>query len=320
MTAGHTTQIRRPSVLALGVVSADYYIRVQSLPRQDEKVNGSRLGWFAGGMCANFAVAARQLGARARFVTVFGDDGESEQMRRDLQRLEVETDGSTMVAGTPCWSSITMMDDAAEKVLVILESDLPLPDPEHSAIQAASGDWDVVYPVALNARWCTQIGRAARRTGALVTYDLEPYFMKAVWGSEDFAMMMRTADLLFLKLDSAQAAGFATSAAAAEALQAMGAKVVVVTDGPRETYCAAGDERLMVSPPTVEVVDSTGAGDAFAGTFCTLYAQQKSVAECLSTATAVGTLSVTGLGCQAYAPIVRETLDSLRLRVKVWSD
>src|SRR6266568_7060650 len=98
MLPNHASQARRPSILAIGVVSADHYIRVTSLPQRDEKVNGSQMGWFAGGMCANFAVAARQLGARARFITVFGDDDKSDEMRRNLERLEVETEGSTVIA------------------------------------------------------------------------------------------------------------------------------------------------------------------------------------------------------------------------------
>lgn len=306
-----------PSVLTIGVVSADHYIRVRSLPRRDEKVNGSRMGWFAGGMCANFAVAARQMGARTRFLTVLGDDSASQEMQASLEQLEVDTTGSTVVPGATCWSSISLIDDAAEKMLVILESGLPLPDVEISAAEASSGSWDVVYPVALETKWCTKIGSAAQRAGSLVVYDLEPYFVEAAWGTDDFAAMIRTADLLFLKLDSARVAGFQEAAEAARALRGLGAKTIVVTNGPGEVYFTDASQSLVASPPRVDVIDSTGAGDAFAGTFCALYAQRMAAEECLRTAVAVGALSVTGLGCQAYAPIDREQLSALRTQVGV---
>jgi sugar/nucleoside kinase (ribokinase family) len=68
---------------------------------------------------------------------------------------------------------------------------------------------------------------------------------------------------------------------------------------------------------TYTVVDSTGAGDAFAGAFCALYARGRALEDCLSVATAVGTLCVTRLGCQSYAPIEWRAFDALHAAVTV---
>lgn len=305
-----------PAVLSIGVVSADRFLRVRSLPKPEEKVNGKDLGWFVGGMCANFSVAARQFGARTRFVTVFGDDEESARIQDGLTRLGVDTEGSVTLEDRNSWSSLTLLSDQGEKVLVILESGLPLPDPE-SCVRHLSEGWDVVYPVSIDAAWCTEIGVAAQRHGALVVYDLEPYFVESAWGTRQFAEMMACGDLVFTKMDAVRAGGFDTAADAVAALMDMGPRTVVITDGPRPVYCAGAGRTVSATPPSVPVVDSTGAGDAFAGAFCGLYAQDRPLEDCLSVATAVGTLCVTSLGCQSYAPIEWSAFGAVHNRVTV---
>ncbi|MDG6107167.1 carbohydrate kinase family protein [Dactylosporangium aurantiacum] len=298
------------------MVSVDHYLRVVSLPRKDEKVNGRRIGWFAGGMAANFAVAARQFGAEARLVATFGADAEAGEIRRRLTALGIDLTGSADVPTADSLTSYTVVDRDADKTMVIVESDLPLPDPGPIAAEAAGGAWDVVYPVALDAAWCREIGAAARAAGAAVVFDLEPYFVESAWDTPDFVAMMATAEIVFMKLDSVRAAGFRDAAEAAGALRRMGPRVVVTTDGPGEVYCAADDDRFAAVPPAAVVTDTTGAGDAFAGAFCSLYAQRRSVEDCLATATALGTLTVGEFGCQSYAPLRAERLRGVLDRVE----
>ncbi|PRY41305.1 carbohydrate kinase family protein [Umezawaea tangerina] len=303
-----------PALLSIGVVSADRFLRVGSLPRPEEKVNGKDLGWFVGGMCANFSVAARQFGARTRFMTVFGDDEQSARIQDGLTRLGVDLQGSVTLGNRSSWSSLTLLSDQGEKVLVILESDLPLPASENCVPHLSEG-WDVVYPVSIDAAWCTEIGVVAQSHGALVAYDLEPYFVESAWGTRQFAEMMSCGDLVFTKMDAIRVAGFDTKADAAAALMDLGPRLVVITDGPRPVYCAGAGRTMSATPPSVQVVDSTGAGDGFAGAFCGLYAQGRPLEDCLSVATAVGTLCVTSLGCQSYAPIEWSAFDAMHNRV-----
>jgi fructokinase len=50
-------------------------------------------------------------------------------------------------------------------------------------------------------------------------------------------------------------------------LLARGARVVLVTDGPHEVTIRVGSDRVAVPVPSVEVVDTVGAGDTFTGAF-----------------------------------------------------
>ncbi|MDW5330309.1 carbohydrate kinase family protein [Plantactinospora sp. KLBMP9567] len=315
--SGRAAEERSPAILAIGMVSIDHYVRVTSLPRTDEKVNGVRIGWFVGGMAANFAVAARQFCPRSQLISTFGDDPESTAAHSDLQTRGIDTSGCIKVPDANSLSSLTLIDGNADRVMAILDSNLPLPDAEFCTSEVASSAWDIVYAVALDAEWCRVIGSTAQKTGAMVAFDLEPFFIAATWGTSDFAAMMESAHLVFLKMESARLAGFAEAAHAAKALQEMGPQVVIVTDGPGSIYCLAEETRFSVTPPKVHVVDPTGAGDAFAGAFCGLYAQRRPVAECLVKATAIGGLAVSELGCQTYAPVRSDLFDSICQKVQV---
>lgn len=59
-----------------------------------------------------------------------------------------------------------------------------------------------------------------------------------------------------------------------------------------------GCKPIMVSAPRVEVVDSTGAGDAFAAGFIKAYLEEKSLAACLGAGVEKGSMAVTKMGSQ----------------------
>jgi ribokinase len=308
--------ILREGVLSVGVISADRFLKVPAVPAYDEKVNGRDLGWFTGGMCPNFSVAARQLGVRSGVITVFGGDTESAAIREDLHRLDVDTEGSIVMQDKKCWWSLTLLDEQREKALVVVESDLPLP-PAEAVTAAPLETWQLVYPLTIDTQWCTEIGRAAKTAGCLVTFDIEPHQIGGEWGSDGFAAMLHTADIIFTKRSSLVDAGYRDARKGAADLLRAGPSIVVVTGGSQETYCTTSNGSFVITPPQVDVVDSTGAGDAFAGAFCGAYVQGKSVKESLAEATAVGALSVQYLGCQSYAPVDQLRLQSIRERVSV---
>jgi fructokinase len=54
---------------------------------------------------------------------------------------------------------------------------------------------------------------------------------------------------------------------AARTLLGWGARCVLVTDGPSSIHAFTGGDHLAVQVPSVEVVDTVGAGDAFGGAF-----------------------------------------------------
>ena len=96
----------------------------------------------------------------------------------------------------------------------------------------------------------------------------------------------------------------------AQRLREAGFASVVLTLGARGALVAEGTELVAVPSPQVTAVDTTGAGDGFAGALCARLLQGDSVAEAAAYAARVGAYSVTGEGAQASYPDLTAKLPS----------
>jgi ribokinase len=89
---------------------------------------------------------------------------------------------------------------------------------------------------------------------------------------------------------------------AGRALRASGCGVVVVTLGSEGAVLVSEDGVVHRPAIRVDVIDTTAAGDAFAGTFAARLAEGAELAEALRWAIAAGALAVTTLGAAPSIP------------------
>jgi ribokinase len=89
---------------------------------------------------------------------------------------------------------------------------------------------------------------------------------------------------------------------------------VVVTQGAAGAISVHGPDRIHVPAPNVEVIDTTGAGDAFVGAFAAAIDAGDDRRRALSIAAAAGSLACTTHGAQPALP-ARDAIDALLLSV-----
>ena len=82
----------------------------------------------------------------------------------------------------------------------------------------------------------------------------------------------------------------------------LGPSAVVLTLGPRGALLARGKELITIEPWPVEVVDSTGAGDAFSGTLAAAVAEGAALEDAAEWAAAAGALACKRLGVVPSLP------------------
>jgi sugar/nucleoside kinase (ribokinase family) len=117
---------------------------------------------------------------------------------------------------------------------------------------------------------------------------------------EDVAPLLPHVDLFVPNEDEARVlSGAEEPSLQAEIFLSAGAGAVVVTRGPAGALLAAGDVRAELRAPGVEVVDGSGAGDAFAAGFICGFVEGWSLERSFAFATAVGASACTALGCTA---------------------
>ncbi len=117
---------------------------------------------------------------------------------------------------------------------------------------------------------------------------------------EDVAPLLPYVDLFVPNEDEARAmSGAEEPILQAEAFLSAGAGAVVVTRGPAGALMVAGNLRAELPAPRVEVVDGSGAGDAFAAGFICGLVEGWPLERSFAFATAVGASACTALGCTA---------------------
>ena len=244
----------------LGDVMLDVIVRLeQPLESGDDVRARTRTG--AGGQAANVAAWASSLGASARCIAKRGADATGELVARELAGHGVElvgpvADGSTGVV-------VSFVGGDGERSMASDRGVAPTLAPEE--LDAAWLACDVLHvsgyallrePVSSTALLAA---RLARGHGARVSVDVAAWTEIRAYGPVQFRELLDTIapDVLFATEAEWEMLGGAY----------LTAPTGVIKRGPRGCTVVTEDARLDLAPVDAEVVDTTGAGDAFAAGF-----------------------------------------------------
>jgi ribokinase len=246
----HATNVSRmpTGVCVVGSVNMDLTFNVDALPRPGETVLAASLTNAPGGKGGNQAVAAARAGARVQFVGAVGDDPAGEQLRAHLRANGVGLDGIVELKG-PSGTAIIVVDAGGENTIVVAPGANGRLTPDAWAMPAVLGECEVLL-IQLEIPVATAVAaaRAARSAGAVVIVNASP-------GGQDQATLTElaaAADVVIV--NEAEAAGWSWEPAH-----------LVVTLGARGARYVGTDGEFAVPAPAVKAVDTTGAGDVFAG-------------------------------------------------------
>lgn len=265
----------------VGSVNMDTVFDVDSLPRPGETVLATSARWTPGGKGANQAVAAARAGARVRFVGAVGDDPVAAQLRTHLADNGVDTSGLLAVGG-PSGSAVVMVDSAGENAIVVAPGANGRLTLDPDGFRAVVADCDVLL-VQLEIPVATAIAaaREARAVGAIVMVNASP-------PAADLDELAAFTDVLIVNESEAERWAWPVTHR-------------VVTRGASGASYRADGEDITVPAPTVEVVDTAGAGDVFAGVLAAGWATGRDYA--LRRACAAGALATLVSGAGDCAPL-----------------
>jgi ribokinase len=247
-----------------------------SLPRPGETVQGTHMLTAPGGKGANEAVAAARMGANVRFCGARGDDEAGQLLARALRADGIELSGFALHPGVASGTALIMVDDAGENQILALPgaNTLIAPPPPCGA-----GVW--LCPGELPHAAMAGVLAAARADAALALVNPSP--VNAV----DAALLARF-DIAIVNEGEWRALGAALP------------ERVVVTRGARGCVLLPEGTELPAHP--ARLVDSTGAGDCFAGALAAGLAGADDLEAAARTALVAAALSVERQGCQPSYP------------------
>lgn len=267
------------SVVVVGSVNLDAITVCERFPQPGETVTGVSVAFGQGGKGANQARSAARSGAATAFIGAVGDDDAASTVLDALVGAEVDVSRVARVAGSTGFANVTV-DGSGENHIVVVpgaNAAVRVDDAARAAIAAADVlllQLEIPLDVVLAA------ARAARQAGTVVLLNPSPVQPLP----DDLVALL---DGVIVNRDEEKALADAV-ALVPHVITTLGG------DGARATGPDGGAEAPGFA---VDVVDTTGAGDAFAGALAAHW--HLPPAERLRRADAAGALTVTASGAAA---------------------
>ena len=295
-------------LIVFGNACVDFTYHLAALPRPGETVNAKQVTRDLGGKGLNQAIAARRAGAELRFIAPVGRDPAADAIRRALTTEGVPI-GDLIVRDGMSDSSVIMLDRAGENAIVsdTRQAGALMPDEATSRLGLGQGSTLLLQGNLSAATTAAAIARA-NAAGARVVLNAAPFnaWLRDVPGRIDVIIV-----------NAFEAAQWTGAAALRDAVSAINASLAVVTLGRAGCLVRSyGREAIAIDAPSVRVVDTTGAGDVFTGTFVAQWLTSADSLEAAGLAVHAASDMVTRAGALSALP-TRETLARLRAELGI---
>ncbi len=263
----------RPRIAVVGSVNLDLVARCERLPRVGETVSGATFARVPGGKGANQAVACARLGADVTFLGAVGRDEFAGQALEGLREAGVTLD--VREGDAPTGVALILVDAAGETEIVVAPgANSTLAEVELPKHDAVLCQLEIPDEAVLSA-WEQCAGLFCLNAAPARRIELDP----------DLTVVNRYELAELARRDG----------------------LVGVTHGADGAVLLEdGEEIARATPPAVEAVDGTAAGDAFTACLLVSFLEGREPQEALERACAAGALAAARFGAQPSLPTTDE--------------
>jgi ribokinase len=290
---------KRPRIAVVGSANVDLTTFSDRFPQPGETIFGQKFDLGFGGKGANQAVAARLCGADVFMVARVGDDLFGPSTIKNFEKLGIDANHVRQVAGVSSGVAPIFVDPSGQNRIIVVKGandELKPADVDAAADMLKSANCIVLqFEIPLETVYYTI--KFARRNGIpciLNPAPAQPIDTKAIAELDYFIPNESEAFAI-----SGMPVGDVDEArSCATKLLAGGIRRVIITLGAKGALLAGSDGMEHVPAFSVRSVDSTGAGDAFIGSFATFLGEGVPEREGVRRANLYAGLSTTGVGTQ----------------------
>lgn len=266
------------SIAVIGSINVDIVASVREFPLPGETVTGATVKRFGGGKGANQALAAHRLGAHVYMVACVGDDPAADEALLALRSEGIDLSYCQSLENIPTGLALIVVNAAGENQIVVAPGANAAFAPEQLRVPPADAIIaQLEVPVAT-------IYKAAVSRDSFFCLNAAP--AKAVPPE-----LLELVDLLVVNEIEAQALG--------NKLHNYHGLLATTYGSQGAVLSRDGQQLAKAEPPTVKVVDTTGAGDAFTAALTVSLVSGNPEQEALEFACVVGALATTRPGAQS---------------------
>lgn len=300
-----TTESRQsPHIVVVGSLNMDLVVRTERIPRPGETILGDDFRTIPGGKGANQAVAAARLGARVSMVGCVGQDAFGQTLLDGLRRERVNVAHVHQLADAPTGVAMITVEASGQNSIVVASGANMLMTSQQvtEALTALAPFQVLVMQLESPLGAVSMAARQARSLDAHVI--LNPAPARSLPAEFLQAVHILIPNESETELLTGQAVSSLSQAqVASQSLLRQGPEAVIITLGSRGALVATKDGDMEhLAPHTVDVVDTTAAGDAFVAGVAVGVGEGMSLVEAAQLGNAAGALVVTRMGAQPAMP------------------
>lgn len=286
----------KPSILVVGDIASEALITLDDNnssitgTKRNRKIElslGARISCQGGhvqdaaGSAANLAVAMSKLGVQPTLMSWLGNDSVGRQSLTFLRQFGIDMSGVVMGRQSRTNYHYVLRHGAERTILASYENfDYDWHNP------VCQPDWLVLSMISDQSWDLHEAMLDYLDNNSEVKLAFQPGAVHLKWGIEKLARVYGRSEVVIMNIDEAMLVTgrkARNAPALLRAISKLGAKMVILTDGPNGSYAFDGHEVLEIPsyPDPEKPVDRTGAGDAFAATLIAELSKGKSLGEAL---------------------------------------
>jgi len=291
---------REPHIVVVGSANIDLTTFTDAFPRPGETIFGREFHLGFGGKGANQAVAARLCGARVSMVARVGDDLFGPATLQNFTARGIDTSHVQVTRGVSSGVAPIFVDSEGQNRILVVKgaNDMLLPADVDAAADLLKTANCIVMQLEIPLETMYYTLHLARERGI-------PTILNPAPGQRLDLERLADADYVIPNETEAEAmsglpvTNLHQARACAVGLLRSGLRRVIITLGANGALFASDDTLDHIPPFRVEAVDTTGAGDAFIGSFACFLAAGYAETEAIERANVYAALSTLAIGTQS---------------------
>lgn len=288
-------------LVVFGSINLDLVANVANLPSAGETIAGESFAAHPGGKGANQALAARRAGADVALIGAVGNDIFAEPALRTLAEAGVDLEHVARV-DAPTGVAMVHVDADGENSITVVAGANACANPASVPDALLVPGTTLLTQLEVPLRAVEALAIRARARGACVVLNAAPMHSLAI-------SLLPSIDVLVV--NEIEAASMAEDLGVATTLESFAIEVhkrfgcaTVVTLGAMGALAVVGATLIHASAPVLQVIDTTGAGDAFTGVLAAALHSGIPWNRGLAMSVAAGSLACRAVGAQASLPAV----------------
>lgn len=274
-------------IINFGSINVDHVYRVATMPLPGETLSVQQYRQFLGGKGINQSIAAQRAGARVLHVGAVGGDGD--WAISQIEQAGLSTKGIEQLDGHTGHAVITVDDNGENQILIVPGANREL---HLDALQDAMRICDEPGWLLLQneTNQVEQAATLAQSKGWQVAYSAAPFVVA------DATPVLSLTDLLLV--NEVERSTLESSLDVAT----IPCPMVLTTLGSRGAVFDRGDDQIKQAAYDVNAIDTTGAGDTFAGSFVARLDCGDAPSAAMQYAAAASAIQVTREGASTAIP------------------